>query len=732
MAIDVMTKRHFQPNEDFSKMCTRVSDAIAKDGHHSDVYWAMMMKGLFFPSSPYLANAGLSNNNMSCFVIPIEDSIDGIFDTLKKSAKIQSCYGGVGIDFSPLRPKGAKVKSMARGGASGPVAFMELFNTSASCIYQGGARSGAMMAVLRVDHPDIREFIHCKDVDGKLGNFNVSVAITDKFMEAALDEENDNYGCSNGDVIHAKELWDEICQHAHQTGEPGIIFIDEINKYNVNLQRCGAIAATNPCSEASLLPNEACNLGSIVVSRMLTKDNEIDWDLLKRTVEYAIEFLDDAYDVNVYPLPEIKDQSLKTRKLGLGIMGFADMLIKMGVRYGSEDSFGVAEELMSYINKIAHEASCELEAAHDPFRAPELLGNRFIDNKKDRRRNSACTSIAPNGTISLIAGVNGGIEPLFALAYNRLVNEVDGSQTKHYVINESVDAVLRLSGKNYGRVLKSITDNNGKIVPEFNYTQDDVEYTVIDNLGYLVTSSEVSVEDHIKMQSVFQRYVDMGISKTINLPNTATVEDVKEAYGLSYECKCKGVTVYRDGSRDKQVLSTDKPTDNVVLEDSDKSELPAPMVKIPGSTLSWAYKKKDERPRVLAGKTYSIRTSNGKYYLTINGEDSKPMEIFASPHSSDVEGNVDAEGLCRIISLALRSGVPVHVINDQLEKVRCQSLLSLPHNIKKCLEDFVFDLQPQSIAKVKSLSECPECHELQVVEECGCAACKSCGWSKCG
>ena len=488
-------------------MFNRVSKTVAQGDRKKQAdYMAVMLDRYFLPNSPTLMNAGRSGRHgqlSACYVLPVEDSMDGIFTALKNQALIHKFGGGTGFNFSHLRPKGAAVNSTG-GVATGPVSFMELFDMATEKVQQGGCRRGANMGILNVDHPDILDFITSKLSGDKLTNFNISVGMTDEFMQKVVDGALDK---------HEQEIWSTIVMSAWRSGDPGLVFLGTINKKNKHPE-LGELEATNPCAECPLHDFEACNLGSINLSRFVTSTNTgvtdklpihlIDWDKLRRVVNIAVDFLNDVIDVNCYPLPEIAEAVQRSRKIGLGVMGWADMLNKLGVRYGSDESLFLAQQVMCFIHEEGHRAS--------------------------RGRNRCVTCIAPTGTISLIAGCSSGIEPLFALEYDRIA----------FAKDENADGSSRKQVLHY-------------VDPEYLAARNNPEDRRIE-LGVFVTAQELSYQKHIKMQAVFQEYTDLAVSKTINLPNKATLEDIDKAYRMAWLSDCCGITVYRDGCKNVQVL----------------------------------------------------------------------------------------------------------------------------------------------------------------------------------
>jgi len=522
-----------------SQLFRRVARAVDIDKKYEEDFYRMMASRDFLPNTPTLMNAGTKMGQLSaCFVIPVEDSLVSIFNAIKAMALIHQSGGGTGFSFSRLRPKGDIVQS-TKGVASGPVSFMRIFNETTEVIKQGGKRRGANMGILDVSHPDIVEFITCKTKEGFLNNFNISVAATDKFMHAVerdLDFELINPRTKKVVAVKkARDIFDLIVTMAWRTGDPGMIFIDRINRLEPSL--LGKIESTNPCGEQPLLPYESCNLGSINLANFIV-EKQIDWVRLKKTVHLAVRFLDNVIDVNKYIMPEIKEITKKNRRIGLGVMGFADMLIKMGIQYDSEQALNVGERVMAFIEKEAKKASSQLAVEKGNF--PAFKKSKLAEEYKNMR-NVAVTTIAPTGTISIIADCTSGIEPLFAVAFVR--NVLEGA--KLVEINKEFEEIARQRGFYSEELIRKITKNGS--VQGLKEVPDDVK-------KIFRTALDISPEWHVKMQAVFQKHVDNAVSKTVNLPHDATIDDVRKVYMLAYKLGCKGITVYRYGSKKEQVL----------------------------------------------------------------------------------------------------------------------------------------------------------------------------------
>lgn len=722
--LKVLEKRYLSKNESGEiietpeEMLYRVASAVAKaDLLYGEsnldeiiaIFYSMMSNLDFLPNSPTLMNAGKELGQLSaCFVLPVPDSMEGIFEAVKNAALIHKSGGGTGFSFSSIRPKNDIVMSTA-GVSSGPLSFMTVFDAATNTIKQGGKRRGANMAVLRVDHPDILDFIEAKSDKTKLVNFNISVAITDDFMKAV--ENNASYDLVNPKnkrvvgKLNARDVFKKIIYNAWYSGEPGVIFIDKINAANP-IPHVGLIESTNPCGEQPLLPYESCNLGSINLANMVS-GKSVDFEKLEFTVKNAVHFLDNVIDVNRFPLPIIEETTKSNRKIGLGVMGFADMLIKLEIPYNSDRAVEVARMVMRFIRDKGFEMSQQLAKKRGAF--PNFKGSIYDRQNLGLVRNATITTIAPTGTISIIAGVSSGIEPLFSIVYTR--NVMDNSKLTE--VNSQFLRVAKENGFYSEDLIDKIAKGDFSMIPE--------KWRKI-----FVTSSEISPEWHIKIQSAFQEFVDNAVSKTINFPNSSTESDVETAFLLAYKLNCKGITVYRDGSREGQVLTKPKET-------------------------------YQGRPEVVSGSTVKMVTGCGNLYVTLNNKDNKPFELFATMGKAGGCSASQTEAISRLISLALRSGIAFDSVIKQLKGIRCpiparekggNIILSCADAIAKAMERSFDGIKSSNTnseldivdnkKEMKNLHNngdvmyptCLECGSVMVPSE-GCYICPSCGYSKC-
>lgn len=757
-ALIVLKKRYFKKDEkgqvieNASQMVERIADSISsverkfgadknKIKEVKDVFFNMIANLEFMPNSPTLMNAGKELGQLSaCFVIPVEDSMESIFDAIKSTALVHKTGGGTGFSFSRLRPANSVVESTG-GVASGPVSFMKVFDAATQAVKQGGTRRGANMGILRVDHPDIIDFVKCKEKEGTITNFNISVAITDEFMDKYFKDQDYQLKDPKKQEVRAslsaKQVFDLIAGNAYRNGEPGIVFIDKINKDNPT-PNLGKIESTNPCGEQPLLPFESCNLGSINLAQMLKKTEAgyaIDWDKIKNTTKWAVHFLDNVIEANKFPLPQIKENTLKTRKIGLGVMGWATMLGFLKIAYDSDEAINLARELMKVIYEQAKEESISLAKDRGVF--PAWKGSAW-DEKGIRLRNATLTTVAPTGTISIIAGPTAtGIEPNYALAYFR--NVLDGE--KLLEVDPAFEVIAKQEGFYSQDLMARIA--KGESIQAMKEVPDKIKQV-------FKTALEISPYWHIKMQAAFQEFTDNAVSKTINLPNNATVDDVKEAYILSYKLGCKGITVYRDGSRAEQVLSIEKPKENQVSVQESKPADAAEKVIYP-------------RPRaeVIMGTTTKISTGCGNLYITVNqDEEGNFFEVFTQMGKAGGCAASQLEAVGRLISLALRGGVDIKVVVEQLKGIRCPSpswskggkIFSCADAIARALEqraqdqnkllEVVVNTQEKATITVKSeakpknggfnnvIGVCPDCGQALTHQE-GCLHCEACGYSRC-
>ena len=702
---------------------SREPEALARD------FYDLMTGWKFLPNSPTLMNAGTDLGQLSaCFVLPVGDSIEEIFDAVKYAAMIHKSGGGTGFSFSRLRPKESRVGSTG-GVASGPVSFLRIFNTATEQIKQGGTRRGANMGILRVDHPDILDFIRAKEKEGEFNNFNLSVGLTEAFMQAVeKDEHYDLRAPNTGEVVdrlRARAVFDLLVKKAWQSGDPGIVFLDRINRDNPTPDQ-GEIESTNPCGEQPLLPFEACNLGSINLACFyLPGHNDdadpardgIDWAELRRVVHLSVRFLDNVIDASLFPLPRIAETVRKNRKIGLGVMGFADLLFELGVPYNSREGIALAERVMGFVQEEGHKASAELAKERGPF--PAYPASTYAKAKKGPYRNATVTTIAPTGTLSIIAGCSSGVEPLFALCFTR--NILDGERLVE--VNPYFEAALAATGLASHELMDSVVAK-GSI--------QDMDFLPAKLRKVFVTAMDIEPVWHLRMQAAFQRHTDNAVSKTVNLSNTATEQDIFDIYWLAYKEGCKGVTVYRDGCKSIQVLATGEGQKKMDGEPA----APSGQVAVQTGRAQAAVRK---RPDIVQGFTQKVQTGLGAMYLTVNEVGGEPFEVFATIGKSGRSITAKAEAIGRLVSLALRSGVHVRDVVAQIKGIGGEHpvfrgkglLLSIPDAIAWVLEKRY--LKDEHIGEVNDLEaqRCPECNEPLVFQE-GCLICPACGFSRCG
>ena len=742
---------HGNAVETVDELFHRVADAVASADANFDpkadvaataqAFYHMMTELEFLPNSPTLMNAGRPLGQLSaCFVLPVADSMEDIFDAIKNAALIHKSGGGTGFSFARLRAKGSTVNSTG-GVASGPISFMKVFNAATEAVKQGGTRRGANMGILRVDHPDILEFITCKNDTKEITNFNISVGLTEKFMKAV--ESGGTYDLVDPathevtDTLNAREVFEKIVSSAWQTGEPGIIFLDRLNRDNPCPGQ-GEIESTNPCGEQPLLPYEACNLGSINLVTHLKKGKDgytLDKAKLEKTIRTAVHFLDNVIEVNKYPLPEIDRMTRATRKIGLGVMGFADMLLYLGIPYNSDEGVEMGREIMELVERVGHEASEDLATVRGPF---PLFGESIFKDGKPIR-NATVTTIAPTGTLSIIAGVSSGVEPVFAYAYIRNVMD----NTRLIETNEILKNALVERGLYSEELMKKIVEHG---------TLAHVDGIPEDLKRVFVCAHDVSPIWHVKMQAAFQAFTDNAVSKTVNFPNSATKEDVAEVYRLAYELGCKGTTIYRDGSRSEQVLNIGK------VNDGKEAAPAAPAVDPYGTILP------RPRPAVTSGFTEKVKIGCGNLYITVNYDEKGICEVFTNTGRAGGCPS-QSEATARLVSVAIRSGMDPKEIVTQLKGIRCPSCLrqpgvpvtSCPDAIAKAIEKVIkvthdggrpapmtastpvipvphpagMPSPDMSPAQAKLAKFCPECGS-PLEHEGGCVTCRNCGYSKCG
>lgn len=725
------------PTETVDGLFHRVARAIARaDKLHDDkadceeterIFYEMMTGLEFLPNSPTLMNAGKDLGQLSaCFVLPVEDSMESIFEAIKQAALIHKSGGGTGFSFSRLRQEGSTVNSTG-GIASGPISFMRVFNMATEAIKQGGSRRGANMGILRVDHPDILKFIDCKADNGEITNFNLSVGLTETFM-AAVEEDRD-YGLVDPHKnvvvkqLNARAVFHKIIDAAWRNGEPGIIFLDRLNRDNI-VPGQGQIEATNPCGEQPLLPHESCNLGSINLARMTKQEGDsvgFDWDKLERTVQNAVHFLDNVIDVNKYPLEQIDHITKLTRKIGLGVMGWADSLLMLGIPYNSDEAVALGEKVMAFVRDKGRQASEKLAEKRGAF---PLFSESALPQDRPQR-NGTITTIAPTGTLSIIGGCSSGIEPVFAYVYIR--NIMDGTEMME--VNPVLEAELKKRGLYSESLMRRIARDGA--VSHIKELPEGVRRV-------FVSTHDISPEYHVRMQAAFQKFTDNAVSKTVNFSNSATREDVAKVYSLAFSLGCKGVTIYRDGSRDEQVLnigSVKHGTEGKPAEEKGAGNRVTPR----------------PRPDMVNGVTERVKIGCGNLYITVNYDDQGICEIFTNTGKAGGCPS-QSEATARLASVALRSGMDVDTIVEQLKGIRCPSTIrqggmkctSCPDAMARIIEQ-EYEKQvasgnwrtrggmkgPASEGEPEDQTKCPECGGMLEYEG-GCNICRQCGYSKCG
>jgi ribonucleoside-diphosphate reductase alpha chain len=741
-AITVLQKRYLKkddngiivetPEDLFFRVAENIASAEKKFNPDANTelwtekFYNFMVDLDFLPNSPTLMNAGRELQQLSaCFVLPVGDSMDEIFTSVKNTALIHKSGGGTGFSFSHIRPNNDRVKS-TKGISSGPLSFMRVFDIATETVKQGGTRRGANMGILNCAHPEIMEFIEMKEKDGVMSNFNISVAITDEFMTAL--KNDDEYALRNprtGEEVgklKASKVFKRIVELAWKNGEPGVVFIDKINANNPT-PHVGRMESTNPCGEQPLLPYESCNLGSINLAGMISETGgkkEVNYFKLGNTVRTAVRFLDNVIEVNRYPLPEIEKMTKSNRKIGLGVMGFADMLVDFGTPYNSPEASRLAEEIMKFIQEESRKVSAFLARERGVF--PNFEGSVYDHEGGLRVRNATVTTIAPTGTISMIAGCSSGIEPLFAIVYEK--NVLDGKRLLE--VHPAFKKVAQDEGFFSDELMKIVAEGGSlhKIYGIPRRIRD-----------VFVTAHDIEPRAHVAIQAAFQKYTDNAVSKTVNFRHEATVTDVEEVFRFAYDLNCKGVTVYRDGSRKNQVMTAGTSGSAGAAATAD------PTAGAPGTLHPRA------RPAVTHGRTYKTKTGCGTLYVNINSDTYGFCEVFTQMGKSGGCAASNAKAVSRLISLDLRAGVDPNAIVEQLRGIRCpiptwhegEMILSCADAIGRVLEKAISEVngaasRPQITFSGLDMGYCPQCPECGGImeNEGGCAVCKSCGFSKCG
>ncbi|MDD4861832.1 MAG: vitamin B12-dependent ribonucleotide reductase [Smithellaceae bacterium] len=726
-AITVLERRYLKRDKEGKvletpvQMFRRVADTIAAADKTFDEkadatpvaeeFYHMMTQLEFLPNSPTLMNAGRELGQLSaCFVLPVGDSMEEIFDAVKFTALIHKSGGGTGFSFSRLRPANDVVLTTT-GISSGPISFMRVFDVATETIKQGGTRRGANMGILRVDHPDIMDFIMCKADKKQLNNFNISVGLTEAFMKAV--EKDENYDLINprdrqvSGTLNARKVFNRIVAQAWENGEPGIVFLDRLNRDNPT-PHVGEIESTNPCGEQPLLPYESCNLGSINLGKMV-QNGKVNWKRLGKVVNLAVHFLDNVVEANNYPLPKIAEMTMGNRKIGLGVMGWADMLIALGIPYNTEEAVELAHKTMGFINEQGHAASQALAKSRGAF--PNFKKSLYDKKGEPPMRNATVTTIAPTGTISIIANASSGVEPLFAVSYVRQVMDNDILVEVHPYFEALAKEKGFYSPELMQRIAEHGTLHGLTEIPE-------------DIRNLFVTAHDITPEVHIRMQAAFQKYTDNAVSKTVNFANGATVQDVARVYELAYKLDCKGVTIYRDGSRDQQVLSVGKKQEAAGDTGPDKDKAAT----------------KRERPKILKGWTYQMQTGCGPLYVTVNEDNTGLFELFTTMGKAGGCAASQSEAIGRMVSLAWRSGLQARQVIKQLQGISCHSPSGFGENkILSCADAVAKAIQAhieanggkvQHEKRVFRKGACPDCGGI-VEHEGGCAVCRLCGYSEC-
>ncbi len=694
-------------------------DTDANTDIWTEKFYTMMAEMNFLPNSPTLMNAGRDLQQLSaCFVLPVGDSMEEIFTAVKQTALIHKSGGGTGFSFSHIRPKNDRVQS-TRGISSGPLSFMRVFDVATETVKQGGTRRGANMGILNCSHPEILDFIEMKSSDGVMSNFNISIGITDEFMEAL--RKNEEYPLRNPRTgeeqgrLKASKVFKRVVELAWKNGEPGVVFLDKINEANPT-PHVGRMESTNPCGEQPLLPYESCNLGSINLAKMVCEKSgkkEVDYVKLAETIRMAVRFLDNVIEVNNYPLEEIQQITRANRKIGLGVMGFADMLFEFSIPYNSSEAATLAEEVMRFIQEEGRKVSAYLARERGVF--PNFKGSVYDKENGIKVRNATVTTIAPTGTISMIAGCSSGIEPLFAIVYEK--NVLDKNLLE---IHPAFKKIAQDEGFYSEEFMKMVAESGSL------HRIHGVPKRIRD---VFVTSHDIEPRWHVALQAAFQKYTDNAVSKTVNFRNEATSKEVEEVFRFAYELGCKGVTVYRDGSRMHQVITAGSGNSGSV------AELPSAGIIHPRP-----------RPSVTHGQTYKTKTGCGTLYVNINSDTMGLCEVFTQMGKSGGCASSNAEAVSRLVSLSLRAGIDPGSIAEQLRGIRCpiptwhegDMILSCADAIGRVLEKAIGDVSGTAHTQISysglDMGFCPQCPECGGImeHESGCATCKSCGFSKCG
>ncbi|KMQ52044.1 ribonucleotide-diphosphate reductase subunit alpha [Chitinispirillum alkaliphilum] len=715
------------PEEMFFRVAENIAgaeklfDSKANADIWTEKFYNMMAAMDFLPNSPTLMNAGRDLQQLSaCFVLPVGDSMEEIFTAVKHTALIHKSGGGTGFSFSHIRPKNDRVKS-TKGISSGPLSFMRVFDVATETVKQGGTRRGANMGILNCSHPEILDFVEMKANDGVLANFNISIGITNEFMEAL--RKDDEYPLRNPRTgeeqgrLKASRLFNRIVELAWKNGEPGIVFLDKINETNPT-PHVGRIESTNPCGEQPLLPYESCNLGSINLAQMICEKagkKEVDYVKMAETIRTAVRFLDNVIEVNKYPLEEIGKVTKSNRKIGLGVMGFADMLIEFSIPYNSSEAAALAEELMNFMQEESHKVSAYLARERGTF--PNFEGSVYDTENGMKLRNATVTTIAPTGTISMIAGCSSGIEPLFAIVYEK--NVLDGNRLLE--IHPAFKKVAQDEGF-FSEEFMQMVAESGSL-----HRIHGISKRIRD---VFVTSHDIEPRWHVAIQAAFQKFTDNAVSKTVNFRNEATPKEVEEVFRFAYEMGCKGVTVYRDGSRMNQVITAGS-------GGSTSGE---------GVSVQAGIIHPRSRPSITHGRTYKTKTGCGTLYVNINSDDIGLCEVFTQMGKSGGCASSNAEAVSRLVSLSLRAGIDPSSIVEQLRGIRCpiptwhegDMILSCGDAIGRVLEKAIHEGEGGGKKQISysglDMGFCPQCPECGGImeHESGCATCKSCGFSKCG